>query len=308
MNKQIDKTKKQAQAIVYDISNRLCVWSNSGVLPPTVCINAFDCLNCPLDRKLKKDIASGALKDGRILAGWRVSGDIKRRSAARKKCRHMLSGRVSVKYCINDYDCERCAYHQMVEEEILAEQQSAAGHSIVSGFALAHNHYYHNGHTWARVEYGGFVRIGLDDFALKIFGPVDEFVLPGLGRVVCQNEPGFGFKRGELEANCRCPVEGVVVAVNQRAGASVNPPKSDAYDDGWLLVVEPVKLRNNLRNLFYGEESRLWLEDEASRLTSMISEEAEYRLAATGGRALTDIYGKMPELGWDRLKEEFLKS
>jgi len=298
--------KKAQQAVVYDMTSNLCVWSQAGVIKPTACMNAYDCLGCPLDRKLKQDIAQGRLKDGRALAGWQVSRDLPHRASEQKKCRHMLSGRVSVKYCVNDYDCEHCAYYRMIEDAGLAEPLSTVEQTLVSGFSMARNYYYHEGHAWARVEYGGRVRVGLDDFASRLFGSPDTLKLPGLGSTVAQGEPGFGMVRGEHAADCLSPVEGVVVAVNPRAGGNGSPFVDAPYDDGWLMVIEPVRMRGSLRNLFFEDESLAWMEDEAQRLTSMIAEETGHELAATGGRAVSDIFGQVPELGWDRLKNAFL--
>jgi glycine cleavage system H lipoate-binding protein len=179
---------------------------------------------------------------------------------------------------------------------------------VVSGFALAANYYYHVGHAWARVEYGGRVRVGLDDFASRLFGPSDRFDLPKLGCVLRQGEPGFGLVRGSLQAGCLCPVEGVVVAVNPGASGENGPLPLEPYDEALLMVIEPVKLLGGLKNLFFEEESRAWLDDEVSSLTAMVSAETGMQLAATGGRALPDIFGRMPELGWDRLKKAFLRT
>jgi len=299
-------SKGARQAVVYDMTSNLCVWSQAGVIKPTACMNAYDCLGCPLDRKLKQDIAQGRLKDGRALAGWQVSRDLPHRASEQKKCRHMLSGRVSVKYCVNDYDCEHCAYYRMIEDAGLAEPLSTVEQTLVSGFSMARNYYYHEGHAWARVEYGGRVRVGLDDFASRLFGPPDALRLPGLGSTVAQGEPGFGMVRGEHAADCLSPVEGVVVAVNPKAEGNGAPSVDTPYDDGWLMVIEPVRMRGSLRNLFFEEESLAWMEDEAQRLTSMIAEETGHALAATGGRAVSDIFGQVPELGWDRLRNSFL--
>jgi len=300
--------KTSGRVLAFDMTSHTCVWSKAGVIKPTRCINAFDCLNCPVYKRMKRAVAEGRLKDGRAPADWRVSEPRLLQIPSQMKCRHMLSGRVSYKYCINDYDCDRCAYNQMVEDEVLAEQLSRSRQTVLSGFALAENYYYHYGHTWARVEYGGRVRVGLDDFASRLFGPFDRVDLPKMGSVLRQGEPGFGLTRGSLQAESLCPLEGVVVAVNPKASEEGGPLTSKPYDEGWLMVIEPVKLLNGLRNLFFEEESRAWLEDEASSLTAMVAEETGMRLAATGGRALPDIFGRLPELGWDRLKRAFLRT
>jgi glycine cleavage system H lipoate-binding protein len=291
---------------VFDMSNNTCVWSKAGVIHATPCINAFDCLNCPLHKKLKRDVAEGRLKDGRVPLDWRIAPDHRPPQAGQQKCRHMLSGLVASRQCINNYHCESCAFNQMLEDEVFTDFQNHSQQKIVSGFAIAENYYYHTGHAWARVEYGGFVRVGLDDFGARVFGPFERIALPELGSAVQQGEPYCSLVRGNLRAECLSPVEGVVVAVNPKASADGQFPEWEPYDAGWLMVIEPVRLNSRLRKLFSNEDCRKWMEDEASRLAAMIDAECGFRLAATGGRAIPDIYGQLPELGWERLKTAFL--
>lgn len=78
------------------------------------------------------------------------------------------------------------------------------------------------------------------------------------------------------------------------------------------MVIQPASLRNNLKNLFFGDESLAWMDDEYFRLQKMmgevLGEDTGYRMAATGGEALHDIYGEIPEIGWERLVDTFLHS
>ncbi|MFH1136775.1 MAG: glycine cleavage system protein H [Pseudomonadota bacterium] len=294
------------QVMVYDMKSDLCVWSAAGVLKPIICVYSFDCLGCPVERKMRQEIKEGRLKDGRVLAGRNWSGEVNRRPIKEKKCRHMLSGRVSVKYCVNDYDCAHCEYHQLMMDESLTEPLGRPEQEIVGGFSVARNCYYHSGHTWARVEYGGRVRVGLDDFAERLFGPFSRFQLPRLGQAIRQGAPGFGVIRGELGARFLSPMDGVVAAVNPAAGEN-GGVRDDPYGRGWLLVLEPQNVRLGLRNLLFLEESLAWMEEEVSRLMAMLpGGEDGCQLAATGGQALSNIYGLFPGLGWDSLVGEFL--
>jgi glycine cleavage system H lipoate-binding protein len=273
MKSNIQNIPASTKVLAFDMSRHVCVWSQAGVIKSTRCINAFDCLNCPIYKRMKQVVTEGKLQEGRAPADWRLAESRELRDPFQMKCRHMLSGRVSYKYCINEYDCDRCAYNQMVEDEVLSEQLSRSRQTVVSGFSLAANYYYHIGHAWARVEYGGRVRVGLDDFASRLFGPFDQVDLPKMGYVLRQGEPGFGLVRGSLRAECLCPVEGVVVALNPKVSDQPGSLTAAPYDDGWLMVVEPVKLLSRLRNLFFEDESRVWLEDETARLTGMVAED-----------------------------------
>ena len=72
------------------------------------------------------------------------------------------------------------------------------------------------------------------------------------------------------------------------------------------MLIQPSTLRNNLKNLLFGTESLAWIDDEANQLSRMVSDTSGYALAAAGGEVVKDIYGSAPEVGWDRLVEEFL--
>jgi glycine cleavage system H lipoate-binding protein len=291
--------------MVFDMTSNQCVWSRAEIITPFPCMNAFNCFACPLDRKMQERLQNNSMTRE---PGW--ANNLPPRGKAiqagtDKKCRHMLSGRVSYKYCIYNYDCATCAYHQLMEEETISLAVSHVDKEYAGGFSLAQRYYYHRGHTWARIEYGGRVRMGLDDFAVRLLGPVDALHLPALGTSVHQGKPGIGIARDALKAEALCPMEGIVVAINpnlRQKGMANNDP----YGDGWLMIIEPTKLKMNLKNLIFGDESTAWMEDESSRLAALVSEESDYKLAATGGRAVNDIYGQMPELGWDKLVKTFL--
>jgi hypothetical protein len=72
------------------------------------------------------------------------------------------------------------------------------------------------------------------------------------------------------------------------------------------MVIQPTNLRKNLKNLLYGDESLAWMDDEATRLATLLSEASGYRLAATGGEIVRDIFGTVPHADWNRLVSSFL--
>jgi glycine cleavage system H lipoate-binding protein len=293
------RKKTRRPPVVFNVTNEQCVWAQAGVIKPTRCINHFDCLDCSLDKKVLRSIEekerhAAALPRQQLLLGQR-------------KCRHMLSGRVSYKLCSRAFDCVRCPYDQMLEDSDLAHPYGKPVLEYASGFALGRDHYYHHGHTWARVEYGGRVRVGIDDFALKLLGPADEIVLPRLGSKVAQSREQCVLRRGRNEAAALSPVDGTVVAINPAINRRAETANQSPYGEGWLMVIEPRNLRRNLKNLLFGEESLAWMDDEAARLGALVAEETGQQMAATGGEVIGDIYGTFPELGWDRLVNTFLR-
>lgn len=299
-----EKDRKQTrQPVVFSMGNEMCVWSKAGVLKPTKCMNAFDCLGCTFDQRVlsnfdeqRKASAQTESLPPRMVLMMR-----------KNKCRHMLSGRISYGLCSYAYDCERCPFDQMIQDTSLMPNLRPPAIEKVVGFDVARDYYYHHGHAWARVEYGGRVRVGMDDFALRLLGPQDEIKLPALGSNVGQSDPAAILRRSGNEAATLSPVDGRVVAVNHnllnRAAAANDAP----YENGWLMVIQPKSLRKNLKNLLFDAESVAWTEDEASRLGALLGGDSRYPLLATGGEAIKDIYGTVPEIGWERLVQEFLR-
>ena len=69
MTKKDALTKASGRPIIYDMTSRQCIWAKAGVVGPMLCVNAFDCMTCPVDSKIQKDIAQGKLVDERALVG-----------------------------------------------------------------------------------------------------------------------------------------------------------------------------------------------------------------------------------------------
>jgi glycine cleavage system H lipoate-binding protein len=173
------------------------------------------------------------------------------------------------------------------------------------GYRVADGYYYHMGHSWARFEHGGRVRVGIDDFLVRLCGAPTGVDLPPLGETLMQNQVGLAIARGDRQAGVLAPVSGTVLAVNHLVDEHPELPHADPYDEGWLLMVEPDAVRANMKGLFCGTTCLTWMEHESDRLLELIG--PNYRgLAATGGRAIADVFGRFPQIGWDRLVAEFL--
>jgi len=295
--------KKTMQPVIFAMENDQCVWGRAGVIKPTKCVNAFDCLGCALDQRVLSNF-----DEQRKASGQSDSRPPRMLLMMRKgKCRHMLSGRIPYGSCSYAYDCVRCPFDQMIEDTSYLPNLRRPEVEKASGFDVARNYYYHHGHTWARVEYGGRVRVGLDDFGLRLLGPQDEIQMPSLGSTVGQSRPAAVLKRSGKEAASLCPVDGQVVATNHNLMKRATTANDAPYAEGWLMVIQPKSLRNNLKNLFFDSEGMAWIDDEASRLGGLLSGITGYPTMPTGGEALKDIYGTVPEIGWDRLVREFMQ-
>ncbi len=223
-------------------------------------------------------------------------------------CRHTLSGRATAKTCDRFYECGSCELDQMIKDIPSPLASESLPVVYAAGFEVPPSYYFHAGHTWARLEYGGRVRVGLDDLASRVFGPADEFRLPELGEEVRYGAPELGFSRGSHQGRALSPVEGVVVARNPAASRQAPDMCRSPYLAGWLLLIKPAHMQVDLPSLHTGDESVTWMVEESQRLSDTITGKGGRRLAATGGRVVPDVFGSVPGLDWDNLARKFLLS
>ena len=294
------------RVVGFNILEDRCIWMKAGVVNYHICDNAFDCNACAFNKAIRKAMNVDPAADSKKVAPKWVDYLIERYDGANRPCRHALTGRINApKICSNNYECYHCAFDQMLDETDLAAELQTPACQEVAGYKIADDYYYHMGHSWARFEHGGRVRIGLDDFAACVFGHLNRIDLPPLGAEVQQDRVGWSFKRGDHQAGVLSPVTGVVLAVNHPAREHPQLVNEDPYGSGWLFIVEPDLPKRNLKHLFFGREAVQWIDQENRQLMELMGPPYE-NLAATGGSVVRDIFGTIDTLEWDALASRFL--
>ncbi len=176
----------------------------------------------------------------------------------------------------------------------------------VFGFQVPIDTYYiHRGHTWVRIADNDQVRVGIDDFAQKVFGPADEVELPEPGGVYFQNHVCLALIRGGRRAKFLAPVDGLIEEINLQVQRQPRLINQDPYGEGWLYRLRPINLKYNLPNLHFGDATVNWMDMEAHRLLAMLEADVGVTLP-DGGAIIDDVYGHFPALAWRRLVQEFL--
>ncbi len=227
---------------------------------------------------------------------------------SQRPCLHHLEGRIPFKSCTNDYHCSRCEFDQYFDDEYTAYAVLRPVEALeVDGVLVPQGYYLHPGHAWVRIEEGSSVRVGIDDFALRLLGPLDRIEAPLMGKVMHQGEPQVAIHRGERRATLLSPVSGVVTAVNTKLRDQGHLANQDPYADGWIMTLHPENLRKELKALMIDRETEAFMEQEVEHLHHLI-EEVSAPLAADGGTLSKDVFGAMPQLGWERLVSSFLRT
>lgn len=292
-----------------------CVWMEAGVIDHKMCDNNYDCNTCKFDRSLKQTAEANLalLKVGQTPRGKKGKiipwpNKLRQRSGLQQQCRHMLTHRVPVYFCGNNYDCGKCPFDQMLEDQF--ELFAPPGRPQVQeifGITVPTDAYLHQGHTWTAVENGGRLRIGLDDFSQKVLGPAEAVQLPKVGEVFKQNLAGLVLARQGHKAAVLAPVDGIIEAVNPEVRRHPRVIHDYPYEEGWLFMVTPTQLKPNLENLLYGEKNLAWIHHEAHILLGLLEAGAGVSLP-DGGAVVDDVFGHFPEIGWEYLVRKFLRS
>lgn len=277
-----------------------CLWMQSGAVKFKDCNHYYDCSTCKYDKGMLKQVEKGKQMS------WQNA--MRRLPEIHRVCRHTLTGRIQNRLCAYDYQCGTCDFDQFFEDVWSLKTESRPGETqSVRGFDVPLGYYYHQGHTWARIESGGCVRIGVDDFALKMLGKADNYELPLMGNELDQGKAGWGFRRGNNAAEVLSPVGGVIVDVNSTVRENPHASNDDPYGAGWLFMVHTPDVKKSLKPLMDTAESLNWMNHEVHQLEGMI-ESVAGPLAADGGYLTSDIFGALPSLGWDNLTKTFLRT
>jgi glycine cleavage system H lipoate-binding protein len=290
-----------------------CIWMQAGVVHRRICQSDYQCTSCRFDRALRRACEkNNRLKEhGKILKGkqgkivfWKEK--LKERPQWQRQCLHHMKGRIEFKACNREYRCENCEFDQYFNDQYTVHAVVRPVDFLdIDGFKIPQGFYLHRGHAWIKVEEGSEVRMGVDDFALRLLGPLDQIEAPLVGKTLKQDRADIMMRRGRHKAKILSPISGVVTAINPKLRERGDLSNQDPYSDGWVLRAHSRNLRQDLKNLMIGRETEDFFAKEVDRLYSVIEEEAG-PLAADGGQLGHDIYGSIPQVGWERLVNRFL--
>jgi glycine cleavage system H lipoate-binding protein len=291
----------------------LCVWMQAGVVRKKYCAIDYECTACRFDRALRRAAAENQRirEEGKLPKGRRAKirfwqDSLRELPTWKRPCIHYMKERIDFRACNQDYQCGTCEFDQYFNDQYAVHAVVRPVDEIdIKGFKIPHGYYLHRGHTWVKIEESSTVRVGLDDFALRLLGPLDRIESPLMGKEIRRDQADIGLIRGPNTAKILSPVSGVVTAINPDLREKGNLANQDPYTAGWVMRLHSTTLRQDLRNLMIGDQAGNFLDEEVDRLYQVIEEHAG-PLAADGGYLGDDIYGHLVPGVWKRLTRQFL--
>lgn len=177
----------------------------------------------------------------------------------------------------------------------------------VEGFVLQSDAYLHPGHMWLQAHKRSEAVVGLDQFASSLIGPPDKIELPESGTLVHKGNPLVTVTRQGMSAHLLAPISGMVVAANTYLKPHRLLQRREGVPNTWMVRLHSNQMRQALKDLFKGKRLKSFLKREVQRLFGDI-EAVAGPLTADGGHLGDDIYGSLPDLGWDALAARYLRN
>lgn len=188
-----------------------------------------------------------------------------------------------------------------------AVEPSPADGEILSGFRVPAGLRYHPGHSWLQRERKNVHRVGADEFAAILAGPVDRIELPKPGHWVRQGQKVISLYRGSEKIEMISPIEGEVVEINAELQAHPELLREDPFGNGWMMTVFAPDEEGPTRNLLPASLLPSWMKDAAEGFFGLQPQVAG-ATAADGGRPSKDATANLDTESWKKAAKQFLLS
>jgi len=126
----------------------------------------------------------------------------------------------------------------------------------VRGFNIPEDlHYDVKNHVWAKVLEDGTVKIGLDDVGQTLAKKILFVRIRKPGTKVPKGKALAVLESAKWTGPVPSPLSGEIVAVNEEIKKKPKLINEDPYGDGWIIILKPEKLKEDLKTLVTGEEA-----------------------------------------------------
>jgi len=118
---------------------------------------------------------------------------------------------------------------------------------------------FHPCHTWAVDEGWQLIRVGVDRFAVNLFGKIEHIDVVGLYRWVRQGQKLMTITVAGISVDLPSPVEGALTAVNRAALENPELVTTDPFCEGWIAVIKSHCYATDQKNLMQGAMVAPWI-------------------------------------------------
>ena len=120
--------------------------------------------------------------------------------------------------------------------------------------------HYTKEHEWMIVE-NGLCRVGITDYAQKSLHEVVYVDLPQLGKILSQNEAFGTAESVKAVSELYSPLSGEITQRNEKLVQSPELVNQDPYGTGWIVIVKPSHLQEDMKALLSAESYAAFLKE-----------------------------------------------
>ncbi len=142
---------------------------------------------------------------------------------------------------------------QTIKPQVNITSLKSLNTSMKSGFSIPGGAFISKNHCWVSIDQAGKAKIGIDDFADKLFGKIDLIEFPNLGMDVKAGQVLFTVKLDSRNVVFTSPVSGKVVAINTRLKDNLDLFDLTPYHDNWICSIDAEKLHSELDKMKIGK-------------------------------------------------------
>lgn len=163
------------------------------------------------------------------------------------------------------------------------------------------------GHTWMLPTADRCGRLGIDAFAGRLLGRVDEVRFPLEGEQIKRGGKLFSVRQGERWAEIKSPVTGIVTGIND-AVRNLSFNAGTGISSYWLCEIEQKDLVAALQSGVRPENLRTWLAGEVQRILNALTQnkglqEGLGAMLPDGGTLVDGVLENVDDGTWERVTQ-----
>ncbi|MGA8263159.1 MAG: hypothetical protein WB779_01820 [Ignavibacteriaceae bacterium] len=164
------------------------------------------------------------------------------------------------------------------------------------------------GHTWAKPDKNGFLKVGVDEFITKSVGDLVITNTAPKGILLNEGDPVIEARLGDKRIVFRSPVSGQIVMQNHDLpGRKITDP----FSEDWGVIIKSQEFHPHSNKLKMNEEVIEWMKGELIRFKNFLEERlTKPGLAGVtmfdGGHIVEGVVSHLDSESIEKYEKEFL--
>lgn len=198
---------------------------------------------------------------------------------------------------------------KLLKPKVHITQLSYADYMKSGEFAIPGGVFISEGHCWVSIEQDGTAKIGIDDFAKKLLGRIDDIEFPNLGMEISTGKPLFRVKQGNRSLPFNSPISGKVSKINSNLLQNLSDFDITSYEKNWICIIDAEKLDEEVNNLKIGKTAVSFFQDDIDHCKTQISQMMDDKETAkeigNNGELFIGEFEKLDDKNWYKITGEF---